>query len=143
MRADVLIKELHDYEAMPGDKLPELMMIALPNDHTAGIRPGSPTPRAMVADNDYALGKIVEAFSKSRFWENTVIFVVEDDSQSGWDHVSAYRTVALVISPYSRLKSTIHTYYTQPSMVRTIEQILGLASDEYSGCNCQSNDRLF
>ncbi len=126
MRADILIKELHNYEALPGDKMPELMMIALPNDHTAGIRPGSPTPRAMIADNDYAVGKIVEAFSKSRFWENTVIFVVEDDSQSGWDHVSAYRTVALVLSPYSRLRSTVHTYYTQPSMVRTIEQILGL-----------------
>jgi len=127
MRAEIFIRELHDYEAMPGDNLPELMMLALPNDHTAGIRPGSPTPRAMVADNDYALGKIVEAFSKSRFWDNTVIFVVEDDSQSGWDHVSAYRTVALVISPFSRLKHTVHTYYTQPSMVRTIEQILGLA----------------
>ncbi len=126
MRADALIKELHDYESMQGDQLPELMITALPNDHTAGVRPGSPTPRAMIADNDYALGKIVEAFSKSRFWKNTVIFVVEDDSQSGWDHVSAYRTVALVISPYSRLKKTIHTYYTQPSMVRTIEQILGL-----------------
>ncbi len=82
MRADLFAKELHEYEAMPGDKLPELMILALPNDHTAGIRPGSPTPRAMVADNDYALGKIVEAFSKSRFWENTVIFVVEDDSQA-------------------------------------------------------------
>ena len=70
--------------------------------------------------------RIVEAFSKSRFWENTVIFIVEDDSQSGWDHVSAYRTVALVISPYSRFNNTNHTYYTQPSMVRTIEQILGL-----------------
>jgi YVTN family beta-propeller protein len=126
MRADVLIKELRDYEAMAGDQLPELMIVALPNDHTAGVRPGYPTPRAMVADNDAALGKIVEAFSRSRFWENTVIFVVEDDSQGGWDHVSAYRTVALVISPYSRLKKTISTYYTQPSMVRTIEQILGL-----------------
>lgn len=126
MRADALIKELNTYNSMRGDNLPELMIVALPNDHTAGMRPGSPTPRAMVADNDYALGRIVEAFSKSRFWENTVIFVVEDDSQSGWDHVSAYRTVALVISPYSRLKKTIHTYYTQPSMVRTVEQILGL-----------------
>lgn len=126
MRADILIKELNEYEAMPGDRLPELMIVALPNDHTAGVRPGYPTPRAMVADNDAALGKIVEAFSKSRFWENTVIFVVEDDSQSGWDHVSAYRTVALVISPYSRLKKTVSTYYTQPSMVRTIEQILGM-----------------
>jgi YVTN family beta-propeller protein len=126
MRADILANELHEYEAMPGDKLPELMIVALPNDHTSGMRPGSPTPRAMVADNDYALGKIVEAFSKSRFWENTVIFVVEDDSQSGWDHVSAYRTVAQVISPYTRTGKTVHTYYTQPSIVRTIEQILGL-----------------
>ncbi|MBN2864301.1 MAG: bifunctional YncE family protein/alkaline phosphatase family protein [Bacteroidales bacterium] len=126
MRADILIKELKQYEAMPGDQLPELMIVALPNDHTAGIRPGYPTPRAMIADNDVALGLIVEAFSKSRFWENTVIFVMEDDSQAGWDHVSAYRTVALVISPYSRIKKTISTYYTQPSMIRTMEQILGL-----------------
>ncbi len=126
MRADILIKELGDYEAMPGDQLPELMVVALPNDHTAGTRPGYPTPGAMVADNDLALGQIVEAFSRSRFWENTVIFVVEDDSQGGWDHVSAYRTVSLVISPYSRLKTVNHTFYTQPSMVRTIEQILGL-----------------
>jgi hypothetical protein len=80
----------------------------------------------MVADNDLALGRLVEAFSKSRFWENTVIFVVEDDSQGGWDHISAYRTVSLVISPYSRLKSVNHTHYTQPSMIRTIEQILGM-----------------
>jgi YVTN family beta-propeller protein len=126
MRADALIKELNEFNELPGDQLPELMVVALPNDHTAGIRPGYPSPRAMVADNDYALGRIVEAFSKSRFWENTVIFVVEDDSQSGWDHVSAYRTVSLVISPYSRLKTVNHTHYTQPSMVRTIEQILGL-----------------
>ena len=121
-----LIKELNDFEAMEGDQLPELMIVALPNDHTNGTRPGYPTPRALVADNDYALGRIVEAFTKSRFWENTVIFVVEDDSQGGWDHVSAYRTVSLVISPYSRLKTVNHTFYTQPSMVRTIEQILGL-----------------
>jgi hypothetical protein len=126
MRADALIRELKDFEAREGDQLPELMIVALPNDHTAAIRSGYPTPRAMIADNDYALGRIVEAFTKSRFWKNTVIFVVEDDSQSGWDHVSAYRTVALVISPYSRLNKTVHTYYTQPSMVRTIEQILGL-----------------
>ncbi len=126
MRSDILIKELNKYDAMDGDHLPELMVVALPNDHTNGTRPGFPTPRAFIADNDYALGRIVEAFSKSRFWKNTVIFVVEDDSQSGWDHVSAYRTVSLVISPYSRLKSVNNTFYTQPSMVRTIEQILGL-----------------
>jgi YVTN family beta-propeller protein len=126
MRADALIKELNGFEALEGDQLPELMVVALPNDHTAGMKPGYPTPRAMVADNDYSLGRIVEAFSKSRFWENTVIFVVEDDSQGGWDHVSAYRTVSLVLSPYSRMKTVNHSYYTQPSMVRTIEQILGL-----------------
>ena len=126
MRADALIKELNDYETMAGDQLPNLMVVALPNDHTNGTRPGYPTPEAFVADNDYALGRIVEAFTRSRFWENTVIFVVEDDSQGGWDHISAYRTVSLVISPYSRLKSVNHTFYTQPSMIRTIEQILGL-----------------
>jgi hypothetical protein len=102
------------------------MIIALPNDHTAGTRPGYPTPRAMVADNDLALGQIVEALSKSRFWGSTVIFITEDDSQNGWDHVSAFRTVGFVLSPYSRLRKTNHTYYAQPSIVRTIEQILGL-----------------
>jgi YVTN family beta-propeller protein len=126
VRADAFIKELNAFEKEEGDQLPELMILALPNDHTGGTRPGVPTPRAMVADNDLALGQIVEALTKSRFWENTVIFITEDDSQNGWDHVSAYRTVGMVLSPYSRLKNTSHTYYAQPSIVRTIEQILGL-----------------
>ncbi len=126
LRADRFIKELKSYEKMPGDALPDLMIMALPSDHTVGTRPGYPTPRAAVADNDLGLGRIVEALSKSRFWKNTVIFVTEDDSQSGWDHVSAYRTTGFVISPYSRLKKTIHTNYNQISMLRTIEQILGL-----------------
>lgn len=125
-RADIFIKELAEYEKMPGDQLPELMVMALSNDHTAGTRPGLPTPRAMVADNDLAVGQIVEALSKSKFWKNTVIFVTEDDSQDGWDHVSAYRTVGMVISPYSKTASLVHTNYNQVSMVRTIEQILGL-----------------
>ena len=111
---------------MNGDALPDLMIVALPADHTAGTRPSYPTPRAMVADNDLALGRMIEAITKSRFWKNTVVFVVEDDSQDGWDHVSAYRTVAMVISPYSRIRNTIHTRYNQPSIVRTIEQILGI-----------------
>jgi YVTN family beta-propeller protein len=126
VRASAFIRDLKEFESMEGDQLPELMILALPNDHTGGTRPGIPTPRAMVADNDLALGQIVEALTKSRFWENTVIFVTEDDSQDGWDHVSAYRTVGLVLSPYSRFKNTNHTYYAQPSIVRTIEQILGL-----------------
>ncbi len=126
LRAKTFIGELHEYEKMEGDQLPELILIALPNDHTGGTRPGLPTPRAMVADNDVALGQIVEALSKSRFWKNTAIFMTEDDSQAGWDHVSAYRTVGMVISPYSKLKTTVHTNYNQTSMVRTIEQILGI-----------------
>jgi YVTN family beta-propeller protein len=126
IRADAFIKELKEYEKMEGDQWPELMVMALPDDHTAGTRPGFPTPRAMVACNDLSLGRIVEAVTKSKFWNNTLILVTEDDSQSGWDHVSAYRTVGMVISPWSRTGGVMHTNYNQPSMVRTIEQILGL-----------------
>lgn len=126
LRAKAFIDELKEYESQPGDQWPELMVVALPNDHTGGTRPGLPTPRAMVADNDLALGQIIEAISKSRFWKNTVIFVTEDDSQAGWDHVSAYRTVGLVASPYTKFDETNHTNYNQVSMIRTIEQILGI-----------------
>ena len=126
IRAQAFIEELNEYEKMEGDQWPELMIVALPNDHTAGTRPGFPTPRAMVADNDLALGQILEAISKSKFWNNTAVFVTEDDSQAGWDHVSAYRTVGLVASPYSKFDNTIHTNYNQVSMIRTMEQILGL-----------------
>lgn len=126
LRASTFIKELNHYESMEGDNLPQLMVMALPNDHTSSTRPGFPTPKAMVADNDLALGQIIEAITHSKFWKNTVVFVVEDDSQDGWDHVSAYRTAAMVISPYSKFTNAIHTAYNQPAMVRTIEQILGL-----------------
>lgn len=126
IRADDFVKELNAFEKMPGDQLPQLMILALPSDHTAGLREGFPTPRAMVADNDLALGKIIEALTKSRFWDSTAVFVTEDDSQTGWDHVSAYRTTGFVISPYSHLQKTVHTNYNQTCMVRTIEQILGL-----------------
>lgn len=126
IRADAFIKELQAYEKMPGDSLPQLMIMALPADHTAGMREGFPTPRAAVADNDLAVGRVIEALSRSRFWDSTVVFVTEDDSQSGWDHVSAYRTTGFVISPYSRLQRTIRTNYNQTCVVRTIEQILGI-----------------
>ncbi|MGZ3874830.1 MAG: bifunctional YncE family protein/alkaline phosphatase family protein, partial [Mucilaginibacter sp.] len=126
LRATAFIKELKDYESKPGDQLPQLMVMALSADHTVGTRPGFPTPNAMVADNDLALGRIVEAVSKSRFWKNTVIFVTEDDSQAGWDHVSAYRTTGFVISPYSVLKRNVATNYNQTCIVRSIEQILGI-----------------
>ncbi len=126
LRADAFIKELNAYEKQPGDALPNLMVMALSTDHTVGLRPGMPTPNAMIADNDLALGRIIEAVTKSRFWKNTVIFVTEDDSQAGWDHVSAYRTTGFVVSPYSKLKRTISVNYNQTSMVRSIEQILGI-----------------
>ncbi|MEO7309149.1 MAG: alkaline phosphatase family protein [Chitinophagaceae bacterium] len=126
IRADAFIKEFNEYEKLQGDQLPQLMILALPADHSAALRGGYPTPRAMVADNDLALGRIIETLTKSRFWDSTVVFVTEDDSQTGWDHVSAYRTTGLVISPYSRLQKTVHTNYNQVSMVRTIEQILGI-----------------
>ncbi|RWY54053.1 bifunctional YncE family protein/alkaline phosphatase family protein [Mucilaginibacter gilvus] len=126
VRASAFIKELKAYEAQPGDALPQLMVMALSADHTVGTRPGLPTPNAMVADNDLAVGRIVEAVTKSRFWKNTVIFITEDDSQAGWDHVSAYRTTGFVISPYSVFQHKVSTNYNQVSMVRSIEQILGI-----------------
>jgi YVTN family beta-propeller protein len=125
-RANAFIRQLKAYEQLPGDQWPNLMVLALPNDHTLGTRPGEPVPEAMVADNDLAMGRIVEAVTQSRFWDSTVIFVTEDDSQVGWDHVSAYRTNAFVISPYSHLHRTVHTNFNQVSMLRTIEQILGI-----------------
>jgi YVTN family beta-propeller protein len=126
IRADAFIKELKEYESLPGDQLPQLMILALPADHTAGMREGFPTPRAMVADNDLAFGRIIEALTQSRFWDSTVVFVTQDDPQSGWDHVSSYRTTGFVISPYSKLSKTIHTNYNQTCILRTIEQILGI-----------------
>lgn len=126
MRTDAFIDELNKTAANPNADLPNLMVMSLPNDHTAGMNPAFPTPRAMVADNDLAVGRIVDAVTHSRFAASTVIFITEDDSQAGWDHVSAYRTTGFIISPYSRLQKTIHTNYNQTSIVRTMEQILGL-----------------
>ena len=123
-RAGEFIKELGDFDAK--GKLPNLIMMLLPNDHTSGTRPGYPTPRAAVADNDLALGRIVEAVSHSRFWPKTCIFVVEDDPQAGLDHVDGHRSVAFVISPYTRRHAVDSSNYNQTSVVRTIELILGL-----------------
>jgi len=123
LRADVFIREWDRYEA--GDSLPHLMIVSLPNDHGAGLSPDFPTPDAMVADNDLALGRIIERITGSQHFDSTVILITQDDSQSGWDHISGYRTVGMVISPYST-GDVVTTQYNQTSMVRTIEQILGL-----------------
>src|ERR1039458_3861624 len=97
-RADRFLEELAGFEK--AGEMPRLIVLRLPNDHTAGTRPGSPRVLACLADNDLALGRIVEGLSQSRFWKNLAIFVVEDDAQNGSDHVDAHRTAALVISPY-------------------------------------------
>jgi YVTN family beta-propeller protein len=124
-RAQYFINELRAYEES-GD-FPNLVIICLPDDHTAGTNAGSPTPAAYVADNDLAFGRIVEAISHSRFWPETVIFGIEDDPQDGWDHVSGYRTTAYCVSPYTKRGEVISTQYNTISILRTIEQILGLA----------------
>jgi YVTN family beta-propeller protein len=106
--------------------LPQLEIISLPRDHTAGSEKGLPTPKAMVADNDLAFGKIVEAVSSSPYWKDTVILSLEDDAQSGPDHVDAHRTIAFAISAYSKRGVLDHTQYSQVSMLRTLELILGI-----------------
>ena len=123
-RAAEFIKELKAFEK--DNNFPNFTILLLPNDHTSGTRPGSPTPRAAVADNDLALGQIVEAISHSKFWKETCIFVTEDDPQAGLDHVDGHRTVGMVISPYTKRNEVISTYYSQINMVRTMENILGI-----------------
>ncbi len=123
-RADIFLRHFKSW--IENNNLPNFIIMALPNDHTAGTKPGFPTPAAMVADNDLALGRIVDAISHSKYWKDSVIFVVEDDAQNGVDHVDGHRTVAFVISPYVKRHFVDHTRYTQVDMLRTIEQILGL-----------------
>ncbi len=123
-RAERFIEELDRFEK-DGD-LPRFIVIRLPNDHTSGTSPGYPTPTAYVAQNDLALGMVVEALSLSRFWNEMAVFVVEDDAQNGPDHVDAHRTVALVISPYVRRHAVDSSFYSTASMLRTMELILGL-----------------
>jgi YVTN family beta-propeller protein len=123
-RADIFLEEFAEFEK--NGNLPNLLILLLPQDHTEGTSPGYPTPRATVADNDLALGRIVEAISKSRYWKESAIFVTEDDSQDGVDHVDGHRTVGLVISPYVKRGVVDSAVYTIINMYRTMEQILGL-----------------
>jgi hypothetical protein len=106
--------------------MPTVQFVYLPRDHTAGTTPRSGRPGAMVADNDLAFGRLVEAVSHSRFWGSTAIFAVEDDAQDGPDHVDGHRSTAYVISPYTQTGSVDSTFYSSVSVLRTIELILGL-----------------
>jgi DNA-binding beta-propeller fold protein YncE len=123
-RARTFIEELKEFERK--GTFPDLVLICLPNDHTSGTKEGTPTPSAHVADNDLAFGQIVEALSRSPFWKEMVVFGIEDDPQDGWDHVSGYRTTAYLASPYAKRGQVVKTMYNTVSILRTIEQILGL-----------------
>lgn len=124
VRAQLFLQHFNKWVA--GKKMPNLVLVQLPSNHTAGTTPGVSTPSAMVADNDYALGQMVEALSHSIFWKKMAIFVVEDDAQNGFDHVDGHRTTALAISPYIKRGSVDSTFYSHPSILKTIELILGL-----------------
>ncbi|MGV3722731.1 MAG: alkaline phosphatase family protein, partial [Actinomycetota bacterium] len=123
-RADQFLADLDRFEQ--SGNMPNLNILLLPCDHTAGTRAGSPTPRAAVADNDLALGRIVERLSKSKFWPETLILVIEDDSQLGVDHVDGHRTTALCISPYTKRGAVVSESYNHTSFVRTMGLVLGL-----------------
>jgi hypothetical protein len=130
-RVAVFLRDLKGYEASydspdPAKRLPNYIVMSMPEDHTQGTTPGAYAPRAMVANNDYAIGQLVDAVSHSRDWPNTAIFIIEDDAQDGPDHVDARRTVALVISPYVKRHIADSTLYSTSSMVRSMELLLGL-----------------
>ena len=132
-RVDEFLREFAGFVAArksgKGEQLASFALVRLPNDHTAGTKIGSPTPNACVADNDLAVGRVVEAISNSPYWDDTAIFVLEDDAQNGADHVDAHRSIALVVSKYSpRSPQPIvdHNFYTTVDMIHTMETLLGL-----------------
>ena len=144
LRVDEFLAEFNGFVKGHGqgkdNELPQLITMHLPNDHTGGTRPGRPTPSANVADNDLALARIVEAVSHSPYWDDTAIFVLEDDAQDGADHVDAHRSLALVISKYAPGSASHpfveHDFHTTVSVMHTIETLLGLPpmnlNDAYS-----------
>jgi len=121
---DVFLAEFREYEK--NNSLPQFIVMSMGEDHTNGTRPGAYTPQACVASNDAALGRLVDAVSRSKYWPQIAIFVIEDDAQNGPDHVDAHRTVGLVISPFVKRSNLDSTQYTTVSMIRTMELILGL-----------------
>jgi hypothetical protein len=126
VRMGAFMREFKEYEKN-GD-WPSFVVVYLPQDHTAGTSPDYPTPRALVADNDLALGQLIDAISHSRFWATTAIFVNEDDPQAGWDHVDGHRSTCLVVSPYVKRHAVVSQFYNQLSVLHTIERMLGLPS---------------
>jgi hypothetical protein len=133
LRADEFLREFDEFVKAKGSakskELPQFTLLYLPDDHTGGTRPGKPTPQASVADNDLALGRVVDAVSHSPYWDDTAIFVLEDDAQDGADHVDAHRSIVLAISKYAPRAAqpfVDHQFYTTVSVVHTMEALLGL-----------------
>jgi hypothetical protein len=134
IRVDIFLRHLKQWvvdRERGHDTMPDFVMLRLPNDHTYGTRPGGPTPKSSVADNDLAVGRAVEAISHSPYWDDTAFFVLEDDAQAGADHVDAHRSIALVISKYSPhgpngAPFVDSRFYSTVSVVRTMEALLGL-----------------
>jgi len=123
-RADLFLQELKEFEAR--GELPQLMILRMPNDHTSGTKAGAFTPAAQVADNDLAVGRVIEGLSRSVFWKDVAVFTIEDDPQAGFDHVTGYRTTAYLAGPYVKRHAVVSTQYNTTSLLRTMEQILGL-----------------
>jgi hypothetical protein len=124
VRSQIFLADLKRFEQ--SGNLPNLILLQLPSNHTNGTTPGSSTPKAMVADNDFAVGQIVDALSHSRFWPAMAIFIVEDDAQNGVDHVDGHRTTAFLASPYARRGHIDSTFYSHQSILKSIELMLGL-----------------
>ena len=151
LRADEFINEFEGFiearKAGSGKQLPNFVILRLPNDHTSGTRRGKPTPEASIADNDLALGRVVEAVSHSPYWEDTAIFVLEDDAQGAADHVDAHRSIALVISKYSpesREKPFLdHSSYSTVNMIHTMEELLGLPPMNHNDARAELMSPLF
>ena len=134
VRVEIFLRHLQGWvadRAQGKDTMPSFVMLRLPNDHTAGTRPGGPTPKSSVADNDLAVGRAVEAISHSPFWDDTAFFILEDDAQNGGDHVDAHRSLAVVVSKYAPhgpngTPFIDGRFYSTVSVIRTMESLLGL-----------------
>jgi DNA-binding beta-propeller fold protein YncE len=151
VRVEVFLRHLKAWVAdkeQGNDTMPEFVMLRLPDDHTAGTRPGGPTPKSSVADNDLAVGRAVEAVSHSPFWDDTAFFILEDDAQNGGDHVDAHRSLALVVNKYSPRAAdgapfVDSRFYSTVSVVRTIETLLGLPPMNNNDALCSMISTLF
>jgi hypothetical protein len=153
LRADEFLNEFgayvraRDAHEGPDFEMPQFVLLYLPDDHTGGTRPNLPRPAASVADNDLALGRVVEAVSHSAYWADTAIFVLEDDAQDGADHVDAHRSIAFVISKYSpgsaAQPNLEHRFYTTVNVIHTMEMLLGLPPMNQNDAYAPVMGRLF